>query len=334
MLQNVNFTPMPTLAEAALTGRNELDKFGNNKRLLFALELRFQLDDLLGIATNSLTDGTGDKKCDMVYVDRSNGVAIIAQGYEAEDATKQEAPANKASDLNTAAGWLLTRPIEDIPENLRPACEELRKALRDGSIRSLQFWYVHNLPESQNVRTELITVEGTASAALKKNFAEAEETAVVAVEVGRNTLDNWYKALETPILVGDSFELESKGGYEVLGRNWATYVTQVPASWLHELYHKYGSDLFSANLRGYLGSRPKTSNINNGIKETASKDPDNLFVYNNGITVLVNDYSSEAKLKITGFSVVNGAQTTGAIGSLQAQPDAAATTPPSRNDNL
>ncbi|MCU1305242.1 MAG: hypothetical protein JWQ87_5526 [Candidatus Sulfotelmatobacter sp.] len=309
--------------EEILKSRTELDNFGNSKRLLFALETRFQPDDILAVAANSLTDGTGDKKCDLVYVDASSGVAIVAQGYEAGDLAKQEAPANKASDLNTAAGWLLTRPLEDIPPNLRSACEELRKALTDNAIRTLQFWYVHNLPESDNVRQELITVEGTASSALKKYFPKAEPIATIATEVGRSTLANWYKALETPILVSDTFEIETQGGYEMKGKNWAAYVTAVRADWLHTIFNHYKSDLFSANLRGYLGSREKDSNINHGIKETASTDPDHLFVFNNGITVIVSNYEAVdgKKLKVSGFSVVNGAQTTGAIGSLEKPPD-------------
>ncbi len=64
------------------------------------------------------------------------------------------------------------------------------------------------------------------------------------------------------------------------------------------------------------------SNINNGIKTTAHDQPANFYVYNNGITALVLDYKlgvrtkKGRKLKITGISIVNGAQTTGSIASL------------------
>lgn len=50
------------------------------------------------------------------------------------------------------------------------------------------------------------------------------------------------------------------------------------------------------------------------------------MVYNNGITALVNDYKFQksdvapTELEISGISIVNGAQTTGAIGSLEARP--------------
>jgi hypothetical protein len=96
----------------------------------------------------------------------------------------------------------------------------------------------------------------------------------------------------------------------------------VKATWLADLFERFETDLFSANLRGYLGSRASDSNINNGIKTTAADEPNNFWVYNNGVTALVINYnlgrrtSSGRRLVIDGISVVNGAQTTGSLGSL------------------
>lgn len=90
-----------------------------------------------------------------------------------------------------------------------------------------------------------------------------------------------------------------------------------------ELFKKYGTDLLSANLRGYLGSRASDSNINNGIKISAKEEPSNFPVYNNGITALVIEYAIGKKakgkraLEIDGLSIVNGAQTTGSIANVE-----------------
>ncbi len=86
--------------------------------------------------------------------------------------------------------------------------------------------------------------------------------------------------------------------------------------------------MFSANLRGYLGSRTTDSNINHGIKESAENSSCDFWVYNNGLTALVIDYqlgprrSNGRMLKLDGISIVNGAQTTGSIGSLSGPPPA------------
>jgi hypothetical protein len=99
----------------------------------------------------------------------------------------------------------------------------------------------------------------------------------------------------------------------------------VQASWLYDMLKRYKDSLFSANVRGYLGSRNSDLNINNGIKITCTDDPGHFWVYNNGITALVHEFQEVKsprgkKLQIQGISIVNGAQTTGSIGSLESRP--------------
>lgn len=140
--------------ESALVARSDLAPYGDNAIGLFALALRFSLEDLDSVAADSITDGSDDKKCDIVYVDRDEGAAVIAQCYFSKNATRASAPANKASDLNTAVGWLLQTPLSRLPVRLRSAAVQLRDALNDGAVTELHVWYVHNLPESKNVRDE------------------------------------------------------------------------------------------------------------------------------------------------------------------------------------
>lgn len=90
---------------------------------------------------------------------------------------------------------------------------------------------------------------------------------------------------------------------------------------MNDLFATHQSDLFSANVRGYLGSRQTNRNINHNIKETAQKQPERFWAYNNGLTALVNDYAVSADgktLTINGIAIVNGAQTTGALGNVDA----------------
>jgi AIPR protein len=317
--------------EQALQNREDLKQYKCNSLLLFALEMRFGVEDIHTVAADALTDGHDDKKCDLVYVNIDEGSAVIAQGYSSADPSKKEAPANKASDLNTASAWLLSRELTDLPERIRPAATQLRNALKSGQIKAIQFWYVHNLPESKNVSNELRTVQSSASNSLRQLLGTtASLPSVVALEVGNNQLNDWYKALTTPILVVDQFEVNVIGGYPICGDDWSAFVTAVPAEWLHRIFHQYKDDLFSANIRGYLGSRKVDANINNGIKTTASNDAHHFWVYNNGLTILTQRFQhdiSNNKLFIWGISIVNGAQTTGAIGSLEIPPDSNAMVP-------
>lgn len=287
---------------------------------LFALRLRFRLEDVQSVAAEAMTGGGDDKKCDLLYVDKELQVAVIAQCYVSTKA-KPSAPANKASDLNTAIGWIVSRDISALPEALRGRADEFRSAVEAGEIKQIYIWYVHNLPASKNVADELKTVENTARAALDK-LVGGKNINIFTEEIGDSEIGKLYRQAERTIIVTETFQTTVHDAIEIESADWKSAVTLVKAKWLYELYIQYGADLFSANLRGYLGSRISDSNINNNIKGTAEKEPENFFVYNNGVTALVLDYrvgrrtKSGRKIEIDGISIVNGAQTTGSIGSL------------------
>lgn len=314
---------MPYAWKDALNSREDLLDYANNRILLFALQLYENIEDIHSIAADSLTDCNNDKKCDLVYSDPETGKIILAQGYFATDDNKASAPANKASDLNTAATWLFGRNYTDMPANLASAAKSVEGYLDSNIIRSIEIWYVHNLPESDNVRKELERVSVTTHALLRRNFptVDIDSISIHAYEIGANNLERLYRGKQVPILVVDSFSLETFGGYSITGKDYTAYSTAIKAKQLQEMFKDLGKDLFSANIRDYLGSINSDKNINNNIKETAQNTPEMFWVYNNGITAIVNNFKpiSEDKhelLEIQGIAIVNGAQTTGAIGSI------------------
>ncbi len=309
--------------ETAFAARSDLAEYGDNSLGLFALALRFGIEDLTTVAAESITDGNDDKKCDIIYIDRDNGIAVIAQCYKSAR-PKFSAPSNKASDLNTAAAWLLQRPIKDLPERIKSSAEELREALKAKQINEINFWYVHNLAESDNVKNEIDTVMHTAQSILSNHFPDCQAK-IHGLEIGKKKFEEWYNDTLSPILVSDEFEIVISSGFEVEGPEWKAFVTTVPARFLRRTYRTHKTKIFSANIRDYLGSRSSDSNINNGIKKSAESDPDNFWVFNNGVTILVHEFEEKQKgkkriLAIRGMSIVNGAQTTGAIGSLTKYP--------------
>jgi len=307
----------------AFDARDDLQQYTDNAIGLFAMAMRFGIEDLETVAADSITDGNDDKKCDIVYVNKDDQIAVIAQCYVSKK-QKKEALANKASDLNTGVSWLIQRPIEELPERLKYAAQELREGIQNKEISDIYIWYIHNLPESKNVENEMVTVQGTAVSAINSHFPGIK-IAIHAYEVGNNCLENWYKESQSPILVNESFDLECDSGYCISGPSWKAYATAINAQFLYRVYKKYKTDLFSANIRDYLGSRSSDSNINNAIKNTIENDSNNFWVFNNGLTILVHSFTppenDKKKLTIKGLSIVNGAQTTGAVGSLNKLPN-------------
>ncbi|MFD3919861.1 AIPR family protein [Streptomyces sp. NPDC058595] len=305
--------------EVALRKRADLDQYGSNKRLLFALQLIFDIEDIATVAATSLTDHPNDKSCDLLYIDRGAGRVVLAQGYESENAAKLQAPARKAASLHQAINWLFNKSDPSgVPDALRVAWRELHDALADDAIGDVAIWYVHNLPESQQASAELRAARDSAYAQLNHGYPNSD-IEVSCEELGRERLSQRYENSQTPILVSDMFTVEVPGAFEEHGDKWTALCTSVPVRWLHERFEQHGASLFSSNVRDYLGSRRSQSNINNGIQETVLNEPTNLWAYNNGITALVHDFSFvSGTVEITGLGIVNGAQTTGAIGSVPA----------------
>jgi hypothetical protein len=307
-------------AFAAYNAREDLHAHDPNALLLFVAELRLGIDDVSVFASNALTDHSNDKKCDMVAVTPERNKVVVAQGYEALT-NKDAAPANKASDLNTAVSWLLTGPLEEVPEKLRSAATEVRAALNDKSVSEFEIWYVHNLPTSKNVQGELNQAAKSAQAALAHYFPEADVD-VRAVEIGRDQIDAHYQQSNAPILVSESRSFSVPGGFEVHGAGWKAYSTAIRLADIRQLWASHGVALMSPNVRDYLGVVKKSGNINHGIKETAKSEPSNFAIYNNGITVLTNGYvvdDAAGTIVASGVGIGNGGQTTGAVGEMPAE---------------
>lgn len=304
----------------ALSQRDDLATYGDgNSIALFAAEMRLGIDDIQSFAVDALTDHGNDKKCDLVAVLRDSGYLIIAQAYAAKQPElKFEGPASKASDLNTAVSWLLSGEVRSLPEVLRDAAIEARDALGNGDIDELQIWSAHNCPEGQNIQAELEQAAKTANSLISTYFSNAQVN-VSTAEIGRAMIDNLYQRTQLPILVTECITFSTTGGFGSHGKGWQAYNTTVKLSDLRSLWQRHNTDLLSPNIRDYLGNRKSERNINYGIKLTARDTPEDFFIYNNGITAMVHDFSvSEDANQITvkGMGIVNGGQTTGAIGTL------------------
>jgi hypothetical protein len=308
---------------SAFNSRNDLkDKYGSNSLLLYVLQLRFDIEDIFSVAAESLTDGGNDKKCDLIYLDRDSGIAVIAQAYMRKNPNESDlAPCNKASDLNTAVAWVFKQDISDIPDQIRDAVSALRDAIKDGDINSIYFWYVHNLNQKNNldVREELMTVQQTAQQLIRSVYVDTE-IRVAALEVGNEQIEEWYENSAKRIVIDEDLNVITiLKGFEIDGSNWKAYVTAVSGRWLRDLYLLKKDDLFSGNPRNFLGAGKRKNKINLGIKNTVQEESNNFWAYNNGITALVNEYNIDesGNLLISGITIINGAQTTGAIGSVE-----------------
>lgn len=195
---------------------------------------------------------------------------------------------------------------------MREIIKQFRIAIEAGEIENIDLLYVHNLPESINVSRELQTVEGHFRTTLSN-----ENIAVRSHELGKTKIDHLFSAQDSHIEVKEPIDFPSEIGIRQNGDNWTAGVATVRAEWLHALYEKYGDKLYSANYRGFLGADGR-KRVNSGIRETAEKEPKDFWAFNNGITLLTLAMKEKKDRiqELQGISIINGAQTSGTIGSI------------------
>lgn len=296
----------------ALEEDEEVQKYGSNSLLLFTLGLYLRAEDIKELAAEGLTDGSNDKKTDFCYLDLTEGRAIVAQAYCGKEWAKPSAPANKASDLNTAMSWLISSNLKRVPEQLKPKAQELRRALVEGDIKRLEIIYVHNCLESTNVTDELKSVAEATQA--KIEALGADDVVVSSREFGIQGIEDLYKTRDAEILVDEWIKIPGACLAEESSNGWKAVVVTVSGGWLQNLFQKHSDRLFSANFRDYMGVTERKGNINHGIKHTTASEPSNFWVFNNGVTALTHKIRvSHGRVSVKGISIINGAQTTGAL---------------------
>lgn len=99
------------------------------------------------------------------------------------------------------------------------------------------------------------------------------------------------------------------------------YYGQVSAADVATWWEQYNNRLFTENLRKFAGS----TEVNEGLSATLKQNPEHFWYFNNGITALCTRISKKpvggadrgtGYFVCEGVSIVNGAQTVGAIGTL------------------
>jgi len=301
-------------------GDADFQQYGPNALGVFALSLYLRLEDLIEFATNSITDGFNDKKLDICYLNEEEGFLLLAQCYLSPNWKRKSALENKASDLSSAVAWLLSSSEDDIPPGLKTKAFEARRALREGRLRKIEILYIHNCQESKNVEGQLKTVANAAKDIASSFLGDENTTLSVSHrEMGINVIEELFITRDSEILIEDWIEVPFQKFVEETGAEWKAVVASIPLSWVRRLYKLHGDRLFSANYRDYLGYVKREENINYQIVTTAESEPQNFWVYNNGITALTYELKLGRKRKIRGISIINGAQTTGALEATKEQ---------------
>ena len=120
-----------------------------------------------------------------------------------------------------------------------------------------------------------------------------------------------------------NFEMDHGGALPALrfdyddDRPYDLVLTLVPGKVLSDIYGQWQHRLLEQNVRAYLTSR---GGVNRGMRETIRDEPDMFAAYNNGLcataseaVVQVGHDGTPRLVRVDGFQIVNGGQTTASL---------------------
>ncbi len=289
-----------------------LDDAANMSRLLalYAVHHALAIDDD-DERTIEITDGGDDRGIDAVGVDEAAKLVVFVQSKWRQDGSGSMSLSDVLKFLDGVKALLGMR-AEDQPAH---ASEATRIA-------------VHDLLKTPGTRIKLVTAT-TAGAPL----SEAVEAPIAELLSQLNDLKDieplaaHVHLAQADLFSSISVEAAPSVDIDIHMLDWGRAVEpqkmfygRVNAADIARWFATHGTDLFADNIRVVI---PR-SDINDGILQTVVEEPESFAYYNNGITVLAESIDIGASgalnrdvgyFKLSGASIVNGAQTVSTLGS-------------------
>jgi AIPR protein len=133
----------------------------------------------------------------------------------------------------------------------------------------------------------------------------------VALRSARNFQSGVSEKPYTLYPLGDKGQRGAASVISVDAGQHRSYVMTLDANQLVNAYKALGRDaIFSLNIRNFIGN----TSTNKEIIRSAQTAPENFYLFNNGISCLATGVTvSEKSVLVTGFQVINGAQTVKAL---------------------
>lgn len=262
-------------------------------------------------ASAHITDGYRDMGIDAIYLDESQKKLFVVQSKwraEGSGSITQEEMLNFVQGVQR----ILEEDLAGTNAKIRAKSIDIDTALTQmGYQIHAIFIHTGNQKANDYVLRPLLQLMG------KTND-----------EISNNLLFDEFEFKNVYTFLANGQEQSGINIDDVILSNWGkvdapfvSYYGTISAATVGEWYKNFGNTLFAKNIRFYKGN----TDVNEGMKKVLLREPDKFYYYNNGIKLLCNSIKRKAKDSTTnvtglfaleGVSLVNGAQTTGTIGSL------------------
>lgn len=270
---------------------------------LFCLKERNGYNPLFDIEM-SITNGPNDGGVDFVYYDEESSKVILGQCKYTKNL--------KLNDIITELNKMSTTVENFKISNTGIYNEKLRAELQNALDR---------LPDGDegNVEYNIYTISDYDETSIM-NKIEAEHNTYSKEMVNVYGKDEFITKIKEKVEKLNTIEEEFTINIDQ-ANNYLTYsnssadgiMVNMSSNSLIKMFNKYKDEgLLDMNIRKYV----KNKMVDDGIKRTLDKDRSNFWFFNNGIIIACDDYYVDGNtVKIRGFSIVNGGQTTNRIGN-------------------
>jgi len=258
-------------------------------------------------AAKAVTDGFGDHGLDAIYFDQNSDALLIVQSKWSADGST---PLDAKSTLTMAQGVrdLLNLKFDTFNDKTKAKEAEIRAAVYADRIK-IVLVTVHTA--NQSIAPYVQSNIDDLVAELNNPVAQAE---------GKHFNQEGVYRLITAESEPQKIKLQiSLNDWGSIDKPFLAYYGRVHVNEIYAWWKEHGNALFTHNLRLYY----LNSEVNDALKNTLSKLPENFWYFNNGITVICDSISKSAVgsparfvgvFNCEGASIVNGAQTVGTIG--------------------
>lgn len=317
MANNINMRRMQVRMQELFQGKIDMTDFPNNTnnhfetRALAAYALVMTSGLEVTQACTHITDGYHDMGIDAIYLDESQKVLFVIQSKWRSDGS---GAIDQDEMLEFAQG--IQRILE---EDLAGANAKIIAKSVDIDTALTQMGYqIHAIfIHTGNQRANDYILRPISQLMGRTND-----------EISTILIFNEFNFKDVFTFLANGQEQSDINIDDVILSNWGkldspfvSYYGTVSAATVGEWYKIYGNTLFAKNIRFYKGC----TDVNEGMKKVLMQEPDKFYYYNNGIKLLCKAIKRKAKDSTTnatglfaleGVSLVNGAQTTGTIGSV------------------
>lgn len=274
------------------------------KSLAFVyLCVKTMLDLDMDASFDCLMEGGGDFGVDAMHlteeIDGEFAVTLFQGKYQRSLEGNSNFGENGINALINAVRHIFNpaAELEAINERLKAKVESARSMIRDGFIPRVRVIACNNGLKWNNAAEEAITRTGFGN---QVTWEHVNHDVLISV-------------LQRPKHVDETLRLSGKAIIEDMNFS-RVCIGRIPVTEIATLMKAHGERLLQRNIRSYLGLHG--NRVNEGVRNTLhSSNPANFYFFNNGLTLVCDDFSynalqsSDYQVKVENLQIVNGGQT-------------------------